>query len=223
MTNWLWGVSAFYCISKNSCAPRHPLNVSHCTTPPGIMNDFTNRSLTSEKWLKQETGTSSIAHQLDQLKTEESIAEESLPASNSSMTVLSKPPVDGSGNPIKYNQNDVFLSMKNSVYKAVMYEQFRKMGIRSYVRGAKGAELKDRENIAAKEIFERFKKRGGRFFMLKQNAANKGVLLDDKLALESKCLLLCVIRIRVRQGIHSMLAFGFSRNIQGFRVQGQVV
>jgi len=73
-------------------------------------------------------------------------------------------------------ENDVILSLKDPSYKATMFKQFRKLGI---VRNA------DDQNAAADELFQLFKKGGGRFFKARKNS-NKIEEVDEKVALASE-------------------------------------
>ncbi len=79
---------------------------------------------------------------------------------------------DRSGNVIDCNQDDVFLSFQDPVYKAVMFDQFRRIGTRE-----------SRE--AATEMFNMFKQRGGRFFKL-IHRTTQFVQVDEKVALASE-------------------------------------
>ena len=80
-------------------------------------------------------------------------------------------------------ENDIVLSLKNSYYKATMFTQFRKLGI---VRNA------DDDNAAADELFQLFKKGGGRFFkVIRYSSSNEIEEVDEKVALASKLNMMC--------------------------------
>ena len=75
-------------------------------------------------------------------------------------------------------ENDIVLSLKNSYYKATMFTQFRKLGI---VRNA------DDDNAAADELFQLFKKGGGRFFkVIRYSSSNEIEEVGDQSALASE-------------------------------------
>lgn len=62
---------------------------------------------------------------------------------------------------IMLNQNDSVLSMLNPTYKAIMFDQFRKLG---------PTRDSEKESNLSNELFQMFKDGGGRFF--KANYAN---------------------------------------------------
>ena len=64
-------------------------------------------------------------------------------------------PIDDSSDRIMINQNDSVLSMLNPTYKAVMFDQFRKL---SPTRDS------EKESDLSKALFQMFKDGGGRFF-----------------------------------------------------------
>ena len=81
-------------------------------------------------------------------------------------------------------ENDIVLSLKNPYYKATMFKRFRTLGI---VRNT------DDDNAAAHELFQLFKKGGGRFFKALHSSNNRVKVeeVDEKVALASKLNLLC--------------------------------
>ena len=80
-------------------------------------------------------------------------------------------------------ENDIVLSLKDPYYKATMFKRFRKLGI---VRNA------DDDNAAADELFQLFKKGGGRFFkVIRYSSSNEIEEVDEKVALASKLNMMC--------------------------------
>jgi len=87
----------------------------------------------------------------------------------------SNPLTDVSGNLIKFNSNDVILSMSMTAVKSAMYQQFRKLG--SQVAGAA-----KETNKATDDIFHMFKNGGGRFFKFLKHSKTMCTEIDDKAA-----------------------------------------
>eukprot|EP00571_Detonula_confervacea_P000867 CAMPEP_0172328380 /NCGR_PEP_ID=MMETSP1058-20130122/60322_1 /TAXON_ID=83371 /ORGANISM="Detonula confervacea, Strain CCMP 353" /LENGTH=2122 /DNA_ID=CAMNT_0013045493 /DNA_START=119 /DNA_END=6484 /DNA_ORIENTATION=+ len=104
----------------------------------------------------------------------EGFINETPPVSESATAAPSAPLLDDSGNPIEYNQNDVFLSMKNPTYRAIMHEQYQKLG---------SVPTREGDKKSANEVFQRFKKRGGRFFK-PQGQSTQYTEVNEEKALE---------------------------------------
>ena len=84
--------------------------------------------------------------------------------------------LDASRNEIEYDNNAVYISLSHPGYKAVMFDEFRKLGCRTDCGVAEA-------NIA----LQRFKDNGGnRFFKLTGPGSKKFAEVDDSKAIESK-------------------------------------
>ncbi|KAL7537548.1 hypothetical protein ACHAXR_007900, partial [Thalassiosira sp. AJA248-18] len=109
---------------------------------------------------------------LDQTKRASADKEVEL-INNGTSTADSIPLFDVSGNPLQYNENDVFVSLKHPAYKSFMFEQFKILGPTT------GTGNKD----AARNLLQRLKKGGGKFFKLKDNI-HTAVEVDENEAFE---------------------------------------
>lgn len=77
---------------------------------------------------------------------------------------------------VMLNQNDIVLTMHNPAYKAVMFDQYQKLG---------PTKDSEKESNVSKQLFKMFKDRGGRFFNANQYAF-ECYEVNEKVALESK-------------------------------------
>ena len=83
---------------------------------------------------------------------------------------------DASRNEIEYDKNAVYISLRHPGYKAVMFEEFRKLGCSP-----------DYGVSEANTALQRFKDKGGnRFFKLTGPGSRKFAEVDDSKAIESK-------------------------------------
>jgi hypothetical protein len=92
-------------------------------------------------------------------------------------TAPSEPMVDGSGNHIQFNNNDILLSFNDPTYKAIMFARFKKLGKDRNV---------EENNTTSNELFQLFKKRGGKFYKNIYRTADQCEEVDDKTALTSE-------------------------------------
>ena len=86
--------------------------------------------------------------------------------------------------PTKHSEHDVFLSLKHPAYKAIMHAQFRELGRRKNTDEHEAA-----EKNTASEVFQMFKRRGGKFFKLQHPATYRNTRyyeVDGDAALESE-------------------------------------